>query len=116
MRIPRFFISQSQIDHARPEPQILALKDKSVIHQILKVLRLGEGDCIDVLNGEGVTYRCRIVTPGKLETLLYIEQEAESAGEPTIAVTVGLPLLKSGRFEWAIEKMTEIGVGKIVPL
>jgi 16S rRNA (uracil1498-N3)-methyltransferase len=29
---------------------------------------------------------------------------------------VALPLLKSGRFEWAIEKLTEIGVAKIVPI
>jgi 16S rRNA (uracil1498-N3)-methyltransferase len=76
------------------------------------------GERIDVLDGKGMVYHCTVDagTLNRGRCILNIDGAEEASGEPSIKVTVCLPILKSGRFEWAIEKLTEVGVSKIVPI
>lgn len=85
------------------------------MHQLKSVLRLGKDSAVDLLDGTGKLYKCKLTTLSRQGFRLSIEEclELETSG---CAVTVALPPLKSGRFEWAIEKLTELGVSKIVPL
>lgn len=113
MHIPRFFIEPEQIDehlcHAR-------IDDPDLVHQIVRVLRLGVGARVILLNGEGGLFHCRLEKQEKSSIELAIEkketQEAHLAGH----LTVAMPLIKPSRFEWALEKLTELGASTIIPL
>lgn len=117
MRVPRFFIRSNDID---PATGVANLRDSKQIWQIMQVLRLRSSDLIDLLDGEGNIYRCRLndFTKKSSSDLLTatIEKTGEAKGEPSIDITVALPILRRNRFEWAVEKLTELGVRKIVAL
>ncbi len=119
LRIPRFFISPDSFIH---EQQQVILSDRGVIEQISKVLRLDVGNEIDLLDGAGKIYRCSITSLNSKGRDRYISLEAhidgerEAAGESRIPISVALPILRPTRFEWALEKLTELGVSEIAPL
>src|SRR5262249_53371699 len=68
------------------------------------------------VDGLGSIYHCRIESAGKLQLKASIEQSLKIEEPLQIPIHVGLPLLRSGRFEWALEKLTELGVAKISPI
>jgi 16S rRNA (uracil1498-N3)-methyltransferase len=74
------------------------------------VLRLRAGDEITVSDGAGGRRLCRFGPA--LEPAGEIERQPRLA--PT--VTVGFAVVKGQRPEWAVQKLTEIGVDRIVPL
>jgi 16S rRNA (uracil1498-N3)-methyltransferase len=80
---------------------------------LAQVLRAQVGQEFDISNGKEVR-RGRIsgIHPDRVEFELgdVIAQSAESA------ITVALSIFKFDRMEWAIEKCTELGVGRIVPV
>ena len=119
MRIPRFFIPHDSFD---PDAQHVTLTERAIVDQILKVLRLGVGDHIDLLDGRGKIYRCsisQVQVPPKTKTkslLVRIETANESDNLPNLQISIALPILRPARFEWALEKLTELGATEIVPL
>jgi 16S rRNA (uracil1498-N3)-methyltransferase len=119
MQIPRFFINPEAIDTGKG---FVLVSDKAIVSQITKVLRLGVDDQVDVLDGCGNIFRCELCDlpkrngGTKSSIVARIKEKRLALGDASVAITVGLSLLKNDRFEWAIEKMTELGVAKIVPL
>lgn len=82
----------------------------------LKTLRHREGDIIQVTNGKGDLWDARIVS-GKpndfsAEILQLKQQELQA---PLLHIFMALPK-NPERFEWFLEKTTEIGIGSITPL
>jgi 16S rRNA (uracil1498-N3)-methyltransferase len=112
MAQPRFFLPAEAIDTAAG---VALLADERLVSQIRRVLRLKPGDAIVVLDGLGHVYRCVLASLGptavKAEIIGY-----EQTAAPAVTIIVGLPLLKGERFEWAIQKLTELGAAQIVPL
>lgn len=81
------------------------------------VLRVGRGDEIPVVDGEGGWYRVRVDRAGSDQLVGSIVQEESDVGEPAVEVTVGIGILKKrSRFETFVEKAVELGVYRIVPL
>lgn len=120
MPISRFFINPEAISTGDSR---VVISDKSIINQIINVLRLRQGDEIEVLDGQGNIFRCALsLVPerGHLQREPKVEAQIKETqiakGDPKVNVTVALSMLKNDRFEWAIEKMTELGVCKIIPL
>lgn len=116
MQIPRFFITNNQIDETGAQ---IKISDAKVVHQISRVLRLREGDQAIVLDGEGALFECSIKRLERTSAELSIENTVRESME-NIAnakeLVVYLPLIKASRFEWALEKLTELGATTIVPL
>jgi 16S rRNA (uracil1498-N3)-methyltransferase len=82
-----------------------------------RVLRLGPGDEIDVVDGEGGWYRVRLHTADKQRVAGDIIERRRLVGEAEVTLDVGLALLKQpGRYETFLEKAAEIGVTGIIPL
>ena len=83
----------------------------------IRVLRHKEGDEVEVIDGKGWLYRCVIADARPKGVLLEIisqEQIASPWGnEITIAVA---PTKNVDRMEWMIEKLTEIGINRFVPV
>ena len=118
MRIPRFFVTPETIDLPNGRAN---LSDQALVNQISNVLRLREGDLIDVLDNQGQIFRCRLqVKPaskkGGENWVATIESNERATGEPTCPLEIALPMLRPNRYEWALEKLTEIGATRIVPL
>jgi 16S rRNA (uracil1498-N3)-methyltransferase len=74
------------------------------------VLRLRAGEELTVSDGAGGRRRCRFGPT--LEPV----GEVERAPRPHPEVTVAFAVVKGQRPEWAVQKLTEIGVDRIVPL
>ena len=83
----------------------------------VRVLRHRVGDTIHVIDGEGTLLTCRLTddNPRGAEAAI-LERQAGWGAHP-YRLTVGCcPTKNNDRFEWFVEKATEVGVDRIVPL
>ena len=81
------------------------------------VLRLQSGDEIFVFDGAGREFHCAVQTIGRNATELSVINEVEAARpESTLNLTLAIALLKGEKFDLVIQKATELGVTRIVPL
>jgi 16S rRNA (uracil1498-N3)-methyltransferase len=83
---------------------------------IVKVLRKNIGDELTVVDGIGNEYNVEIEKIGKNEIYCKILNKSENKNESKIDITLGCALIKGERFDWLVEKVTEIGVKKIIPM
>ncbi len=82
----------------------------------VRVLRLKAGDEIGILNGMGGFYSAAIINPHPRRCEFRITGRSFSEKpKPQIHIAVA-PTKNNDRFEWALEKMTEIGVAQITPV
>ena len=108
MKVPRIFIPrQLNVSSA------FRLDDAALIHKLKDVLRLAIGAELCVFDGKGREYRCRIQSAEKKRMYLFVEAEEHNEATPSKTVHIGLPVIKEGRMETAIEKATELGVDAI---
>lgn len=83
----------------------------------MRVLRLVEGDEIEVIDGAGTLYRCRIVLAHvKRCAVEIVSQEACVPHWGTKIMLAVAPTKNLDRIEWMAEKCTEMGVDRITPL
>ncbi len=83
----------------------------------VRVLRHRAGDEVDVIDGRGTLYHCRLTqdSPKGAEAEI-LSQQAHWGAHP-YRLTMGCcPTKNNDRFEWFVEKATELGVDCIVPL
>ena len=113
MRIPRLFVDPKEIDCVN---KMATVSDEKQVHQLLRVLRLSRGAAVDILDGAGSLYRCRLTETSSRCVSMSIEECLFSETTSLTEIAVALPPLRSSRFEWAIEKLTELGVSRIIPL
>jgi 16S rRNA (uracil1498-N3)-methyltransferase len=82
-----------------------------------RVLRMKAGDEIEVIDGKGNRYTCAIVDPHSKHTLVEVRQCAPAPLSWNHFITVAVaPTKHIDRMEWMVEKLTEIGVNRIIPL
>jgi 16S rRNA (uracil1498-N3)-methyltransferase len=82
----------------------------------IQVLRMRAGESLHLTDGIGNLYTASIVEPDKKKTVVKIELVVHTPA-PIKNVCIAIGLLKNtSRFEWFLEKATEMGVTKIVPL
>lgn len=110
MQRHRFFASKSQISES-----VITL-DADESHHLLRVLRLSQGEHVFVFDGDGAEWECEITSAGKRETSLTIVRQLDDAVESTLHLTLVQALIKGDKFDWVVQKATELGVTGIVPL
>jgi 16S rRNA (uracil1498-N3)-methyltransferase len=82
----------------------------------VQVLRMKAGDVLQLTDGKGQLFKASIQHPDKRATVVLIESVNIQAA-PKQKIEVCLSLLKNtSRFEWFLEKATEIGIYAIQPL
>lgn len=100
---------------ANIQPGLHELAADEAKHAI-QVLRHQVGDILTIVNGQGGWYEGRIVAANKrhcqLEVQLLRQEHTRAACKSTIAIA---PTKSGDRFEWFLEKATEIGVDTIQP-
>ncbi len=75
------------------------------------------GDEIEVIDGKGFRYRCRITEAHQKHTgIEIIDQQNIPLSWPQFITVAVAPTKHLDRMEWMVEKLTEIGVNRIVPI
>jgi 16S rRNA (uracil1498-N3)-methyltransferase len=82
-------------------------------NHLFRVLRAKIGQEFDVA-ADGVLRSAKVVSATHEQVEFELGAEVESAVLPQI--TVYLSIFKFDRMEWALEKLTELGVGRVVPM
>jgi 16S rRNA (uracil1498-N3)-methyltransferase len=84
---------------------------------LIRVLRKNIGDRIFVTDGNEMMYQAVTAEIGKTETRCTIAAMHRKYNEPSIDVTLAISLLKNpARFDYLVEKTTELGVHTILPI
>lgn len=95
----------------------LARLDEEESRHLLIVLRKKEGDRLRVTDGKGFFYEAEIAETGKKHAMVRIlSQTAVPSGRPARLHLAIAPTKNMDRFEWFLEKATEIGVDTVTPL
>lgn len=89
----------------------LAMSEDDV-HHLARVLRLRGGEVVTASDGEGRWRACEFTDDSTLRSTGDVVTEPR----PRPAVTVAFALAKGERPEWTVQKLTEVGVDRIVPL
>jgi len=87
-----------------------------VAHQVRDVLRLVPGDSIDLLDGKGLEYPAEVLEVGRKVAHVRVGEPRQGSAEPPVRVVLCLGMLKAAKFEWVLQKGTELGVAAFVPL
>jgi 16S rRNA (uracil1498-N3)-methyltransferase len=86
-------------------------------HHAIRVLRLAEGDEVILVNGRGGWFETRISSAHAKACEVEVTRSLYGIGSPTWHLHVALaPTKQIDRYEWFLEKATEIGISEITPL
>jgi 16S rRNA (uracil1498-N3)-methyltransferase len=80
------------------------------------VCRLGAGATVEVFNGTGHAYRARVVNATREQVELEVVADVPDDRMPDLSLTLATAVPKGERFDWLIEKATELGVARLIPL
>ncbi len=100
-----------------PDIETSAYLPESDSQHCCRVLRMQAGDEIELVDGKGDLYRCRIVTAHSKRTEVEIIERIALPPVWDFNITVAVaPTKHLDRMEWLVEKLVEIGVNRIVPV
>ena len=87
-----------------------------ISHQLRHVLRLKKGNRITLLDGSGAAFPTQIETLDAARATGRVLGKEPVQGEPGIRLVLYQCVLKRERFEWVLQKGTELGVSRFVPV
>lgn len=90
--------------------------DDDQAHQIRRVLRLRPGDRVLALDGRGYQYEVALDEVSNARVIGLVAERAEATGEPRAHLTLYQSLLRREKFEWVLQKGTELGIVHFVPV
>jgi 16S rRNA (uracil1498-N3)-methyltransferase len=109
MQLPFFY------EENFPEEETFILSEETSRH-IVRVLRMKENENILITNGKGQVLTTRLIKANKKNAEVRVINKAASTKViPEVSIAISL-IKNTGRFEWFLEKATEIGVSKVIPL
>jgi 16S rRNA (uracil1498-N3)-methyltransferase len=91
--------------------------DENNARHVVQVLRMQPGEYLQLTNGEGLLWTAVIAETGKKTCLLTIEKEESIPRQQTRKAAIAIsPVKNVSRFEWFLEKATELGIADIFPI
>lgn len=97
--------------------QEIVISDKEIIHQMKNVLRMKPGDRFLVCDGNGFEYLCSLTAIDEKQMKAQSIEKQKNVSESSQILTLYQSLPKKMElFEWVLQKGTEIGVSRFVPL
>lgn len=106
MSLPHFFAGA-------PAPGETVVLEPDDARHAVRSLRLRPGDEITSSDGRGAMARCRVTRATGLNVEARVEERTEKP-PPTPLLTIVLAAPKGDRLAWAVQKLTEVGVDRIV--
>jgi 16S rRNA (uracil1498-N3)-methyltransferase len=110
MQVHRFFALPEVIDNGT----IRLTAEES--HHLARVLRLREGERVSAFDGLGNEWECEIAAIHKSECRLSILNKLETVVESPLRLTLAQALVKGEKFDLVVQKATELGVSRILPV
>lgn len=91
--------------------------EKTESRHIVRVLRKTEGDTVFITNGKGMLFTCKITLASDKKCLVEVVkfEQKEKLRNYYLHIAIA-PTKLNDRFEWFLEKATEIGVDEITPI
>src|SRR5437762_2271067 len=83
-------------------------------HHHLLVARTEPGELMEIFDGKGTVWTATIESIGKRETVARITG-SRTVPPPPIELMLGMALIRIAAFEFALEKVVEVGVTRIIP-
>ncbi|HEX6170982.1 MAG TPA: RsmE family RNA methyltransferase [Chitinophagaceae bacterium] len=110
MALPFFYITE----FVSSQKEIVLDEDTS--RHVVQVLRMKEGEKLNLTDGKGHLISAGIIDDHKKHCTVKVV-DSKFTSQASRKVTIAISLLKNAnRFEWFLEKATEIGVSEIIPL
>jgi len=110
VRLTRVYVEESLASGARH------LISGGAANHMVRVLRLGVGAALTLFDGTGGEYAARIESLRKDAVLVDVGAHAAVERESPLDVTLAQGISRGERMDWVIQKATELGVRRIVPL
>lgn len=110
MRVTRLYL-----DSPLSENQTLCL-DGEHLNYIANVLRLKAGTLLSVFNGQGGEYSATLTTISKRNAELHIGHFTNTSYESPLHITLAQCVSRGERMDFTLQKATELGVSRIIPV
>jgi 16S rRNA (uracil1498-N3)-methyltransferase len=107
--MPRIFVPPEKLQGAR------ATLDVAAHRHLIKVLRLAPGAALQVFDGKGTEIEARIEAVGKASVDIALGEQRHIPA-PACAITLLVSPPRGERMDLIVQKTTELGVGRIVPV
>jgi 16S rRNA (uracil1498-N3)-methyltransferase len=85
-------------------------------HHLANVMRAKPGDAVVLFTGDGVEYPATVVEVAKKSVALRVESAERPERELPFQLEIATAIPKGDRGDWMVEKLTELGVTRLVPL
>ncbi len=110
MALPFFYIPDYSLSSKQVE------LDEATSAHVIQVLRMKQGDQINLTDGKGNLLTCTIESPHRKKITVIVDKVLSSVPASAKSI-IAISLIKTtARFEWFLEKATEIGLNEIIPL
>lgn len=110
MRTTRIFTAQPLAANSE------VVLDKDAARHLVTVLRLKAGDPVSLFNGDGGEYPGEIVAASPKAVTVRTGAHSPQDRESPLRTLLAIGISRGERFEWVLQKATELGVTEIVPL
>ena len=110
MRVPRVYVDSPLAPHMELE------LSKPVAHYLGRVLRLKSGRELVLFNGKGGEYKANVALMDRHSATIKVEAFVDCSRESSVSIELAIGLSKGDRFEWVLQKATELGVTSIQPV
>lgn len=110
MRIPRIFTEQAL--HSGDQVAL----EEAASHHLSKVLRMQVGRELILFNGQGGEFSASIQEVTKKQVIVSVAEHRTEDRESPLQLELAIGISRGERFEWVLQKATELGVTRITPL
>ena len=89
---------------------------RNAAQHAFRVLRLKTGDLVTLFNGDGRQYSSRLITDDPRAASVHVEIVESPTRESPLRVTLLQSLARGEKMDWVIQKATELGATRILPV
>jgi len=112
----RFFVAPALLAHPATTGNPLITLPDMLAHQVRDVLRLGIGEQLVLLDNSGDEVLASVTKSNRTSVEVQVLDRRAGKSESPVRIILCQGLLKSARFEWVLEKGTELGVAVFAPI
>ncbi len=101
-----------------PDPPVdgLAILGGDEARHLGRVRRVATGEVVELFDGRGASFQAEVVALGRDRVELRVIGPAVSLPPPALALTLATAVPKGDHFDWLVDKATELGVSRLVPI
>ncbi len=103
------------VDQTLAPGTLVELPERAAAH-IVRVLRLQTGAPVTLFNGDGHDYDAELTSTGKHKAQARVVRKGNEEPLPALRLTLAQSIARGDKMDWILQKATELGVSRIVPV